>query len=162
MECKFRSFAESIAALRLHLTSPPGKILCVVSYHLLESYLSPSDVVSPVVTIQAGKSEDIPFSPLETSADVRAETACPDDAETDLSIWAPLDETPEQAGSRVLLRRFTVCWWADYHSQQARRWLASLHQLKQDYKGVSDCLVCIQACRYFKWPTPGMGELGLY
>lgn len=151
MECKFRSFAESIAALRLRLTSPPGKILRAVSYHLLESYLSPSDVVSSVVTIQAGKSEDIPFSPLETSADVRAEAACPDDAEIDLSIWAPLDETPQQASSRVLLRRFAVRWWAEYHSQQAQHWLASSHRSKQDYEGVSDCLLRIRACRYFKW-----------
>jgi hypothetical protein len=33
-------------------------------------------------------SSDIPYSPMELAAEVRAEASCADDAEIDLSTWA--------------------------------------------------------------------------
>jgi hypothetical protein len=52
-----------------------------------------SIVVVPI--IQVKKSSNILFKPLEERAEVRAEAACPDDAEIDLSTWALPEETPE-------------------------------------------------------------------
>ena len=105
-----------------------------------------------MVTNKVGKSGDIPFSPLEVSADVRAEAACPDDAEINLAIWAPEGETSAQAGARVLLRRLAVKWWASYHTGKANEWLDAEPRTQADFEGVRDCLERLQACRYHKWP----------
>lgn len=131
--------------LQYRLHSPPGKLARLVAYHLLQAEL---DRVSPleapnVVTIQAGKSADIPFSPLELQAEVRAQAACPDDADIDLSIWAGEDETPEVASARSTLRRFAVRWWARYHERLARKWLSTqTHRpnFKFDSDAVEDCI----------------------
>lgn len=56
-----------------------------------------------MITTQALKSADIPFTPLEELAEIQAEAACPDDAEIDLSIWAPPQETTAQADAWSIL-----------------------------------------------------------
>jgi hypothetical protein len=60
---------------------------------------------------------------MEQQADVRAQAACPDDADIDLSIWAEDNETPEIAAARNTLRKFAVRWWAHFHGKRAREWL---------------------------------------
>jgi hypothetical protein len=151
-ECKNRSWDESIVALRDRICSPPGKIVRAAAFTLLEAWNSSQADASDVVTNKVGKTEDIPFSPLEVSANVRAEAACPDDAEIDLSIWAPDNETAEQADARVVIRRLAVRWWADFHSRKAHQWLTVSPRTHADHDGVKDCLSRLRACRYFKWP----------
>lgn len=155
--------------------SPLGKIVRAFAFGLLQqhnTYIeSPSNVVpitfafgllqqrntyvespSNVVPIKAGKSEDIPFSPLEVTAEVRAEAACPDDANIDLSTWVSPNETSQEADAHMCLRRVAVKWWSWHHVSTALKWLSEELHCEQDHAGVKDCIFRIKACRYFKWP----------
>ena len=129
-----------------------------VAFTILQSWNSKSVDLSDVVTNKVGKSGDIPFSPLEVSADVRAEAACPDDAEINLAIWAPEGETSAQAGARVLLRRLAVKWWASYHTGKL-----GLKQISRECEivwnvcrpadiisGLGDLVFCFIECRRTK------------
>jgi hypothetical protein len=98
-----------------------------------------------------GKSRDIPFSPLELAAEVRAEAACADDAEVDLSTWSFGGETPREAAARVVLRRLAVKWWAWYQEKSARSWLRTVPNDEWNVSGVEGCVRCIKACKYCKW-----------
>ena len=150
-ECKHRSWPHSMFILTHRIQSPPGKIIRVFAFHLLNARNDFAD--SPIVVpIQAGLSRDVPYSPLELTAEVRAKAACPDDADIDLSTWAAPDETQPQADARTCLRRLAVTWWAWYHSTHARQWLLAETRSYRDHAGVKDCISRIMACRYFKWP----------
>ncbi len=85
--------------LRHRLYSPPGKILRLLAHHMLElqaiHFVTSTNSIVVVPIIQVKKSSNILFKPLEERAEVRAEAACPDDAEIDLSTWALPEETPE-------------------------------------------------------------------
>jgi hypothetical protein len=154
LECEFRNRREAMTILRHRLHSPPGKILRLLAHHLLEqqaAHFDQTTKASDVVPIQVKKSKDILFKPLEEMAEVRAEAACPDDAEIDLSTWALPDETPEIAQARTVLRRFAVRWWAYYQTKKALEWLAQGHRDRFDYDAVHDGIRRVQACRYFKW-----------
>jgi hypothetical protein len=153
LECQAISRSQSITLLLQRLNSPPGKLSRLLAHHVLQQKLDTStDAPVPlVVPIKAGKSEDIPFSPMEQSAEVRAEAACPDDAEIDTSIWAPNDETLEQAHARAALRRLAVKWWSNYHVRLAESWLDSHKKDRANIQAVADCVRRIKACRYFKW-----------
>jgi hypothetical protein len=107
------------------LLAPPGKIIRVFIHAILEARLIHAcPITSPtVVPAQAVMSKDVPFLPLESAVEVRAEAACPDDTKIDLSIWAPLDNTNSQAKARVILCRFVVHWWCYYYTKIARCWL---------------------------------------
>jgi hypothetical protein len=88
-----------MSLLRHCLYSPPGKILRLLAHHLLDTqvaHFTDKAVSSTVVPIQVKKSEDIPFTPLEEMAEVRAKTSCPDDAEIDLYTWALPNKTPQR------------------------------------------------------------------
>lgn len=104
-----------------------------------------------VVPIHVKKSSNILFKPLEEMAKVRAEAACPDDAEIDLSTWALPEETPEITNARTLLRRFAVRWWAYYQTKKALEWLEQEPRDRFDYDAVHDGIRRVQARRYFKW-----------
>ena len=54
-------------------------------------------LVVPTPCINVGKTDDVPFTPLEGNVDTAAQA---DDAEVDLSTWALPDETQEQAAAR--------------------------------------------------------------
>ena len=151
LESKDRPLRESRIMLRFRLLSPPAKILRALAFHLLNEFNRDSEAPI-VVPIQVGKSEDIPFSPLELAADVRAEAACPDDAEIDLNTWAIPDETPDQQFARIKLRSFAVKWWASYQESLAFAWLYVGKRSYKDHQGVRDCVQRMKACRYFKWP----------
>jgi hypothetical protein len=81
-------FKEAMFVLLHWLMSPPGKLIRATAFLLLERLHGPVDLSSSVATIQVGKSDDIIFSPLELTAEVRAEAACPDDAEVELATWS--------------------------------------------------------------------------
>jgi hypothetical protein len=143
-----------ITMLQHRFYSPPGKIIRVIGHHFLEeraAYFDSFRTPPPVVTIKVVKSEDVPFTPLEDLAEVRAEAACPDDAEIDLSTWALENETEEQFLARNVLRHFAVRWWAYYHTKKAYEWLAAEKRSKFDVMAVEDAVRRIKACRYFKW-----------
>jgi hypothetical protein len=59
-----------------------------------------------------GLSRDVPFSPLEEKVPTRVTAAQADDAKVDLAAWSSPQETKEEAKARIILRRFTVLWWA--------------------------------------------------
>jgi hypothetical protein len=115
LENQFNNRKQAITMLQHRLYSLPGKLIRLIGHHLLDQRAAYFDSIRPpphVVTNKAVKSEDVPFTPLEDLAEVRAEAACPDDAEIDLSTWALPQETPEQFHSRNVLRRFAVRWWS--------------------------------------------------
>lgn len=94
--------------LQQRLKSPPGKLVRVVAFALLESYMGPVQHEAPEFEAPLLKSKDIPFSTLELAAEVRAEAACADDAEVDLSTWSYQGETVREAAARMVLRRVAV------------------------------------------------------
>jgi hypothetical protein len=80
-----------------------------IIFTLLESYLEPVPAASSLSNWNIGKTEDIKFSPLEEAAEVRAEAACAEDAEIDLSTWSYDEgESTIKAAARTMLRRVTV------------------------------------------------------
>lgn len=156
MECQAMSRSQAITLLRHRLYSPPGKISRLIEHHFLDLRMTHlSEPTHPMLSLSSPPklTSQIPFSPLEETAEVRAEAACPDDAEIDLSTWALPQETEEQAAARSVLRRFAVKWWADYHTRKAHEWLTVTNKLrsKADVLAVKDRLRRVQACRYFKW-----------
>jgi hypothetical protein len=153
MDCKHRSFSHSLLILRHRVLSPLGKIVRAFAFGLLQQRNTYVESPSNVVPIKAGKSEDIPFSPLEVTAEVRAEAACPDDANIDLSTWVSTPtETSQEADAHMCLRRVAVKWWSWHHVSTALKWLSEELHCEQDHAGVKDCIFRIKACRYFKWP----------
>ena len=155
LECQGKSHSQGVTLLQQRLYSPPGKLSRLLAHHLLSAraeYFDNLDGTEQLVPSNAAlRSADVPFKPLEDLAEVRAEAACPDDAEIDLSIWADVDETPLQAKARSTLRRFAVKWWAHNHTRKASAWLAEGDRDKFDHMAVKDGLRRIKACRYFKW-----------
>eukprot|EP00956_Cyclotella_meneghiniana_P034910 scaffold109326_cov43-Cyclotella_meneghiniana.AAC.1 len=98
-----RGMSSEQALLLLHrrLQSPPGKISRLLAHYLLkrkaESFSQ--DVVPPQPPPPAEMSADIPYSPMELAAEVRAEASCADDAEIDLSTWALPGESKKMAAA---------------------------------------------------------------
>lgn len=91
---------------------------------------------------------------MEEAAEVRAEASCPDDAEIDLTVWSWAGESERSILARNVLRRFAVKWWKHYHTRKAINWLKSKppsDETKFDKQAVDDCLIRINACKYFKW-----------
>jgi hypothetical protein len=131
--------------------SPPGKLTRAIAFHLLEQLHGLAGLSSTMITIKAGKLEDIPFSPLELAAEVRAEAACPDDAEVDLSTWSYAGETSKEARARAVLRKVAVKWWASYQKAHALKWLQSAPKESWNVDGIASCIWHIKACQYFKW-----------
>lgn len=151
-----QSLSERMTLLRRRFNSPPGKISRLILHHIFDSkaaQFGPPETTA-IGTKQPVKSVDIPFSPMEQAAEVRAEASCPDDAEIDLSVWSWPGESELSASARTVLRRFAVKWWKYYHTRTANGWLksrASADQVKFDTQAVKDCLFRINACKYFKW-----------
>lgn len=88
LDNQFNNHRQAMTMLQHRFYSPPGKIIRLIAHHLMNlraAYFISRRPPPPVVTIKAVKSEDVPFTPLEDLAEVRAEAACPDDAEIDLS-----------------------------------------------------------------------------
>jgi hypothetical protein len=131
--------------------SPPGKLIRATAFLLLEQLHGPVDLSSSVATIQVGKSDDIIFSPLELTAEVRAEAACPDDAEVELATWSYPGETDEEVQARSVLCRLAVRWWAAYQESHALGWLQTAPEDPWNEEAVASCLFHIKACKYFKW-----------
>lgn len=142
LECECKNRREAMTLLRHRLHSPPGKILRLLAHHMLNLQAAHFDALTTpavVVPIQVKKSSDILFKPLEEMAEVRAEAACPDDSEIDLSTWALPHETPSEiANARSVLPRFAVKWWAYYQTKKALEWLEQEHRDCFDYEAVHD------------------------
>ena len=105
-----RPLAERMTLLQRRYDSPPGKIARLMLHHLFECRVAQFEppVVSNTVPTLAVKSKDIPFSPMEEAAEVRAEASCPDDAEIDLTVWSWVGESEQSILARNVLRRFAV------------------------------------------------------
>ncbi|KAL7528378.1 hypothetical protein ACHAWF_002541 [Thalassiosira exigua] len=133
--------------LELRLGSPPAKICENLALQVMRyaTNWSGDDV---------GRTIDVPFSPLEESAQGRVKAAQPDDAEVDLSAWALPGETPKMVKARQVLRRLALRWWKHYQEKHAREWLKSYTDelTPEDYAGVEDCLRRVRATTYFSWP----------
>ncbi len=56
--------------------------------------------------------QDIKFSPLEANISTNLATTQIDKAEVNLSVWALLNETPEQEKAQAILKNVAVKWWA--------------------------------------------------
>jgi hypothetical protein len=153
LECKQMHFREAMFVLLHRIMSPPGKLVRAVAFYfyLLEQSLDPDVLSSPVVTIQAGRSEDIPFSPLELTAEVRAEAACPDDADVELATWSYPGETVAEVYARTVLRRVAVRWWSWYQEADASNWLKTAPKDPWNVEAIASCVWRIKACKYFKW-----------
>ena len=150
-----RGMSSEQALLLLHrrLQSPPGKISRLLAHYLLkrkaESFSQ--DVASPQPPPPAEMSADIPYSPMELAAEVRAEASCADDAEIDLSTWALPGESKKMAAARMKLRNFAVLWWKDFKCRQAASWLRKHGDSNVDEPVIDKAMSRIKACRYFKW-----------
>jgi hypothetical protein len=151
LEFRDLSWHKSIFVLQHRLMSPPGKLVRAIVFTLLESYLEPMPATDSPASWNIGKSLDIKFSPLEEAADVRAEAACADDAEIDLSTWSYVGESELEAAARATLRKVAVRWWAGYQGSLASAWLRDNSNDPRNVSGVSDCMRRIKACKYFKW-----------
>ena len=139
--------------LRARLASPPAKIVRGILFGACTAEL-PHQL--PVQTVEslvvAGKTADVPFSPLEVRANARMKAAQPDDAEVDLTPWATPDETMAVARARQVLRRLAVRWWIRHQTRVALDWLGAGRRNRKDREGVEDCLRCIRGVTYFGWP----------
>ena len=152
IECADRSWAESIKVLEGRLKSPPGKIIRAILFKLLGGKQTvPTKGGFKHEGLVIGKTKDIPFSPLEKTADVRMEAACADDAEIDLSTWALPNETIAQSKARACLRQVAVKWWSWSKISKVKAWLNKYGRCAKDHAGVADCIARIKACQYFKW-----------
>jgi hypothetical protein len=112
LECKQLFLKAGVNLLHLSLCAPPGKFIRLFVDHISDKEVTVHAHPPEVVSNQVGMSTDVPFSTLEEAALVRAQAACWDDTDIDLSNWAMPDEAPEQTHSRHILHRFTVKWWA--------------------------------------------------
>ena len=101
-----------------------------------------------------GRTADIQVSALEQAVTTRVKAAQVDNAEVDLSQWAPEDETPEVANARAALRRFSARWWSYYQECNARSWLASQGSTCKaaDIEAIEDCVRRVKACTCWAWP----------
>ena len=72
-----------------------------------------------------GRTLGVPFTPLESNIQGRAEATQADDAEVDLSPWRLANETPRQTKARQVLRRFAHRMWVKHQEEVAFRWLNS-------------------------------------
>lgn len=141
------------------LMSPPGKIIRSFLFKACE-LLSPvgprMHKISPTLKLRhVGKTDDIPFSPLEKNVSVRVTAALGDDREVDLSTWALEGETEEVANARQVLRRFVLRYWKWKAHKDAYDWLASRKRggllTPFDAPAVEDCLSRVRATTYWTW-----------
>lgn len=146
--------SQSLLLLQRRLQSPPGKISRLIAHYVLHRSAQGFQPNAPLVTQtlpQADKSSDIPYSPMELAAEVRAEASCADDAEIDLSTWTLPGESKRVAEARMKLRNFAVRWWKHFKCKQATTWLREHGDNKIDTPVIAKAMKRIHACRYFKW-----------
>ena len=140
------------SVLKQRLASPPAKMLRSFVFSagglLIPSCVKERDTAG---SQPVGKTEDIPFSPLEEEASVRVKAAQADDAGVDLSQWAEPSETPRVANARAVLRRFVVRWWVKYQERHAMEWIKSQghEESEEDIKAIADCIRRAMGCTYW-------------
>ncbi len=134
------------------LSSPPAKMIRSFVFSAGTFILDHSGLTEEIpALLPPGKTSDVPFSPLEESANIRLKAAQADDAEVDLSQWALPGKTNEQAQAQKILRRFAVKWWKYYQIKAARAWLKR-NPGKPNERAINDCIRRIKGCTYWAWP----------
>ena len=98
-----------------------------------------------------GLTKDIRTGPLEKLAEARVEAKLSDDAPVDYSLWALLEETPEEERARHVLRRFAVKWWAANIEKEARTWLENHDHDQRDVDAVEDIIRRAKGASYWEW-----------
>ena len=104
--------------VRAQLQSPPAKILRAVACPAFDYLLAEHCQIVPTRrpaepgAAGVGRTADVPHGVLEKKAETGQATATADGTGVDLSVWAPLGETGEQAAARERLRTLMVMWWA--------------------------------------------------
>ena len=103
--------------LTSRLRSPPATVLRAAAYPLFEylmaKFYTPRKG-KPHGTdgvVGVWKTAAVAYSPLEDKEEAGGGAAKADNAEVDLSVWAPPGETQEEAAAWELIRRRVVAWW---------------------------------------------------
>ena len=141
------------AVMSSRLASPPAKMIrhfVFAAGDALQALIQPSLTVE-TEELGVGMTRAVPFSPLEEAVTGRVKAAQTDNAEVDLSHWAPTDETPEEARARLALRRLALRWWKHLQIRQAKAWLEE-NPGQANEEGVEDCIQRISAATYWSWP----------
>ena len=145
-----------LAIASARLASPPAKMIrsfVFTAGDRLHLQAQPAIATMTKLGIDAGvgRTQDVPFAALEDAAEARLKAALSDDAEVNLSHWAPPGETPAEARARVALRRLALHWWKHIQTKKAKDWLA-LNPGKANAEAIKDCIRRIRGATYWAWP----------
>jgi len=160
VEARHWSKSEEDDVFSQRVLSPPAKIIRTflgkaadaIAAVVFHEHVAAKPLAASAPRIKVGKTDDVPFTPLEGNVDTRLAAAQADDAEVDLSTWAMPGETQEQAAARKVFRSVALRWWKWHKTQKAWKWFNNHGQLPADRLAIEDCVGRIEACTYFQWP----------